>query len=181
LTLVKTIRTAVAAAALVAALAGCGGPVAGTPAAQPAPPPTPAPTTPPPDPAADRQEIESVFHDYYRALRARDFTAACGYNAPETTSRLLADLHTRGVDASTCEEGMTAVYAIPENARVVEQAGQNATIEDVTVNGDLATLKWTSKVNGRTGPGTTHLRRVDGKWLLSGTGPGTGAGAGAGT
>jgi hypothetical protein len=181
LTPVKTIRTAVAAAALVAALAGCGGPVAGTPAAQPAPPPPPAPTTPPPDPAADRQEIESVFHDYYRALRAQDFTAACGYNAPETTSRLLADLHARGVDASTCEEGMTAVYAIPENARVVEQAGQNATIEDVTVNGDLATLEWTSKVNGRTGPGTTHLRRVDGKWLLSGTGPGTGAGAGAGT
>jgi predicted small lipoprotein YifL len=174
LTPVKTIRTAVAAAALVAALAGCGGPVAGTPAAQPAPP-------PPPAPAADRQEIESVFHDYYRALRAQDFTAACGYNAPETTSRLLADLHARGVDASTCEEGMTAVYAIPENARVVEQAGQNATIEDVTVNGDLATLEWTSKVNGRTGPGTTHLRRVDGKWLLSGTGPGTGAGAGAGT
>jgi hypothetical protein len=167
---VKTIRTAVAAAALVAALAGCGNPVAGTPAAQPAPPPTPAPTTPPPDPAADRQEIESVFHDYYRALRAQDFATACGYNAPETTSRLLADLQTRGVEASTCEEGMTAVYAIPENARVVEQAAQNASIEGVTVNGDQATLSWTSKVNGRAGPGTTHLRRVDGRWLLSGTG-----------
>jgi hypothetical protein len=167
---VKTIRTAVAAAALVAALAGCGNPVAGTPAAQPAPPPTPAPTTPPPDPAADRQAIESVFHDYYRALRARDFATACGFNAPETTSRLLADLQTRGVEANTCEEGMTAVYAIPENARVVEQAAQNASIEGVTVNGNQATLSWTSKVNGRTGPGTTHLRRVDGRWLLSGTG-----------
>jgi hypothetical protein len=164
----KTIRTAVAAAALVAALGGCGTQVAGTPAPQPAPP-APA-TTPPPDPAADREAIESVFHDYYRALRAQDFTTACGYNAPETTSRLLADLHARGVDAATCEEGMTAVYAIPENARVVEQAAENATIENVTVNGDQATLEWTSKVNGRTGAGTTHLRRVDGEWLLSGTG-----------
>ena len=168
----KTIRTAVAAAALVAALGGCGTQVAGTPAPQ-SPPPVPVTTpvtTPPPDPAADRAAIEGVFHDYYRALRAQDFTTACGYNAPETTSRLLADLHARGVDAATCEEGMTAVYAIPENARVVEQAAENATIENVTVNGDQATLEWTSKVNGRTGSGTTHLRRVDEAWLLSGTG-----------
>ncbi|GAA5117374.1 hypothetical protein GCM10023320_19580 [Pseudonocardia adelaidensis] len=178
---VKTIRTAVAAAALTAALAGCGSPVAGTPAAQPAPPPPPAPTTPPPDPAADRQAIETVFHDYYRALRARDFTAACGYNAPETTSRLLADLHARGVEAATCEEGMTAVYAIPENARIVEQAGKNATIKKVTVNGDEATLDWTSKVDGKTGPGTTHLRRVDGRWLLSGTGAAAPTNPGRGT
>jgi hypothetical protein len=178
---VKTIRTAVAAAALVAAIAGCGSPVAGTPAAQPAPPPTPAPTTPPPDPAADRQAIESVFHDYYRALRARDFATACGYNAPETTSRLLADLHARGVEANTCEEGMTAVYAIPENARIVEQVGQNATIGDVTVNGNEATLNWTSKVNGKSGQGATHLRRVDGRWLLSGTGSATGINSRSGT
>jgi hypothetical protein len=173
---VKTIRTAVATAALVAALAGCGSPVAGTPTAQPAPPPPPpAPTTPPPDPAADREAIETVFHDYYRALGARDFSTACGYNAPETTSRLLADLHVRGVEASTCEEGMTAVYAIPENARIVEQAGKNATIKNVTVNGDQATLEWTSKVNGKSGSGATQLRRVDGRWLLSGTGSATGA------
>jgi predicted small lipoprotein YifL len=181
LALVKTIRTAVAAAALVAALAGCGSPVAGTPAAQPAPPTTPAPTTQPPSPAADRRAIEGVFHDYYRALLARDFTTACGYNAPETTSRLLAELHTRGVDANTCEEGMTAVYAIPENAEVVEQVGKNATIDGVTVNDDEAVIKWTSKVNGKAGPGTTHLRRVDGRWLLSGGGTGPAAGAASGT
>ncbi|OLT04917.1 hypothetical protein BJF90_20860 [Pseudonocardia sp. CNS-004] len=93
----KTIRTAVAAAALVAALGGCGTQVAGTPAPQ-TPPPMPVSTpvtTPPPDPAADRAAIEGVFHDYYRALRAQEFTTACAYNAPETTSRLLADLHAR--------------------------------------------------------------------------------------
>ncbi len=177
----KTIRTAVVAAALVAALAGCGSPVAGTPAPQPAPPPTPAPTTPPPDPAADRRAIESVFHDYYRTLNARDFATACGYHAPETTSRLLADLHARGVEANTCEEGMTAVYAIPDNAKIVEQVGKNATINDVTVNGDGATIEWTSKVNGKTGPGTTHLRRVDSRWLLSSSGTGPAPGAGTGT
>jgi hypothetical protein len=177
----KTIRTAVAAAALVAALAGCGNPVAGTPTAPYAPPPTPAPTTPPPDPAADRQAIETVVHDYYRTLHDQDFTTACSYHAPETTSRLLADLHARGVEANTCEEGMTAVYAIPENARIIEQVGKNAKIDDVTVNGDQAVIKWTSKVNGKTGPGTTHLRRVDDRWLLSGGGSGPAPGTGSGT
>ena len=174
----KTIRTAVAAAALVAALAGCGSPVAGTPAPQPAPPATPVRTTPPPSPAADRQAVETVFRDYYRALQDRDFAKACSYNAPETTSRLLADLHTRGVDAGTCEEGMTAVYAIPENAKIVEQVAKNATIDSVRVTGEEAVIKWTSKVNGKTGPGTTHLRRVDGRWMLSGGGTGPSPGSG---
>ncbi|GAA0941000.1 hypothetical protein [Pseudonocardia zijingensis] len=167
-----TIRTAVATAALLAALAACGTPVAGTPAAQPAPPPPPttAPTTPPPDPAADREAIEAVFHDYYRALQAQDFPTACGYTAPETVSRLLADLHARGVEAATCEEGITAIYAIPENVRNVERTAQNAEIEEVEVNGDQATIRWTSRVEGETRPATTRLRRVDGEWKLSGTG-----------
>lgn len=156
----KTIRTAVAAAALVAALAACGSPVVGTPAAQP---------TPPPDPAADRQAIETLFHDYYRALRAQDFPTACGFNAPESTDQLLMSLRSRGVEADTCEEAMTAVYAIPDNARVVEQVAETAAIDDVTVTGDEATLNWSSEMNGTRSPATTHLRRVDGRWLLART------------
>jgi len=165
---VKTIRTAVAAAALVAVLAGCGTPVAGTPAAQPAPP--PPPTTSPPDPAVDQKAIEGVFHDYYQALQAQDFTTACGYNAPETTAQLLANLRSRGVEADTCEEGMTAVYAVPDTARVVDQVADTASIQGVTVTGDLATLTWSSNVNGKRSPATTQLRRVDGRWLLASTG-----------
>ena len=163
----KTIRTAVAAAALVAALAGCGTPVAGTPAAQPAPPPLP---TTPPDPVADQRAISVLFQDYYRALQAQDFATACGFTAPETTEQLLANLRSRGVEAATCEEAMTAVYAIPDNARVVELVAETATVEGVTVTGDEATLNWSSKVDGKRSPGTTHLRRVEGQWLLASTG-----------
>jgi hypothetical protein len=158
---VKTIRTAVAAAALVAALAGCGTPVTGTPAPQP---------TPPPDPAADQRAIETLFQDYYQALGAQDFATACGLNAPETTNQLLANVRSRGVEAATCEEAMTAVYAIPQNARVVQQVAKNATVEGVTVSGDEATVSWSSEVDGKRSPGTTRLRRVDGRWLLASTG-----------
>jgi hypothetical protein len=164
----KTIRTAVAAAALVAALAGCGAPVAGTPAAQPAPP--PPTTTPPPDPAADRRAIETVFQDYYNALQTQDFATACSLHAPETTDQMLAKLRSRGIEAAACEDGMTAVYALPDTARVVELVAETAKVDDVTITGDVATLKWSSEVNGKRSPGTTQLRRVDGRWLLARTG-----------
>jgi ketosteroid isomerase-like protein len=164
----KTIRTAVAAAALVAALVGCGAPVAGTPAAQPAPP--PPTTTPPPDPAADRRAIETVFQDYYNALQTQDFATACSLHAPETTDQMLAKLRSRGIEAAACEDGMTAVYALPDTARVVELVAETAKVDDVTITGDVATLKWSSEVNGKRSPGTTQLRRVDGRWLLASTG-----------
>jgi hypothetical protein len=163
----KTIRTAVAAAALVAALAGCGAPVAGTPAAQPAPPP---PTTTPPDPAADRRAIEKVFQDYYNALQTQDFATACSLHAPETTEQMLAKLRSRDIEAAACEDGMTAVYALPDTARIVELVAETAKVDDVTLTGDVATLKWSSEVNGKRTPGTTQLRRVDGRWLLASTG-----------
>jgi hypothetical protein len=165
----KTIRTAVAAAALVAALAACGTPVTGTPEAQPASQPASQPT-PQSDPFADQRAIETMFQDYYRALQAQDFATACGYTAQETTDQLLANLRSRGIEAATCEEAMTAVYAIPQNARVVEQVAETARIENVTVNGDQATLNWSSEVDGNRSPGTTQLRRVDGRWLLASTG-----------
>src|SRR5918999_803260 len=151
----KTIRTAVAAAALVAALAGCGAPVAGTPAAQPAPLTTPPPTTPPPDPVADRRAIETVFQDYYNALQTQDFATACSLHAPETTDQMLAKLRSRGIEADACEDGMTAVYALPDTARVVELVAETAKVDDVTINGDVATLKWSSEVNGKRSPGST--------------------------
>jgi len=163
----KTIRTAVTAA-LVAALAGCGTPVAGTPAPQPAPPP-PA-TTAAPDPASDRQAVEAVFHDYYEALLARDFATACAFNAPETTQQLLANLEARGITAATCEEALTAVYAIPGAAETVDKIVAGATVQGVTVSGDTATITWSAEVNGTRNSTTSQLRRIDGEWRLVDTG-----------
>ena len=55
-------------------------------------------------------------------------------------------------------------------ARVVELVAETAKVDDVTLTGDVATLKWSSQVNGKRSPGTTQLRRVDGRWLLASTG-----------
>jgi ketosteroid isomerase-like protein len=154
---VRTIRTAVAAAALVAALAGCGTPVAGTPAPQP---------SPPPDPVADQRAVEDVFHQYYEALRVRDFARACSFNAPETTDQLLANLRSRGVEAATCEEALTAVYAVPGAAQVVDQIVSTATVDGVTVTGDTATVTWSSEFGGTRNTVSSELRREGDRWLL---------------
>jgi len=166
---VKTLPAAVAGA-LAAALVGltaCGTPVAGTPAPQPGPPPSSVAV---PDPAADQQAVETVFHDYYEALLARDFAAACEFNAPETTQQLLANLRSRGITADTCEEALTAVYAIPGAAETVDGIVQGAQVQGVVVTGDNASITWSAEVNGARNTVTSQLRRVDGQWRLVDTG-----------
>ncbi|TQM03886.1 hypothetical protein [Pseudonocardia kunmingensis] len=165
----KTLPAAVAgalAAALVA-LTACGNPVAGTPAPQPGPPP---PSVVAPDPAADQQAVEAVFRDYYEALLARDFATACEFNAPETTQQLLANLQSRGITADTCEEALTAVYAIPGAAETVDGIVQGAQVQGVVVTGDTASITWSAEVNGARNTVTSQLRRVDGQWRLVDTG-----------
>jgi hypothetical protein len=165
----NTLPAAVAgalAAALVA-LTACGTPVAGTPAPQPGPPP---PSVVAPDPAVDQQAVETVFHDYYEALLARDFAAACEFNAPETTQQLLANLQSRGITADTCEEALTAVYAIPGAAETVDGIVQGAEVQGVVVTGDNASITWSAEVNGARNTVTSQLRRVDGQWRLVDTG-----------
>ena len=159
----KTFRATVAAAALLVGLAGCGTPVSGS--AVPAPPP-PTTSAPPVDPAVERPEVEAAFRGYYEALRAQDFAAACAFHAAETTERLLAELHRRGVTATTCEEALTAVYAIPGNAEMVESVGRSATVEEITVTGDDASITWSADVNGARETTTSALRRIDGTWRL---------------
>jgi hypothetical protein len=171
----KTLRTAVTAAAVaaLAALSGCGTPVAGTPAPQPgaAPGPSSAPNLTAVDPAADRQAVETVFRDYYGALLARDFAKACTFNAPETTQRMLATLLESGITAATCEEGFTAVYAIPGTPETVERIAKGAEVKSVDVSGDAAGITWSAEVRqGDRRTVTSQLRRIDGQWRLVSTG-----------
>jgi hypothetical protein len=163
----KTLRTAVTAA-LVAALAGCGTPVAGTPAPQPAPPP-PA-TSAPPDPAVDKQAVEDVFSQYRQAWVARDFATVCAINAPETTQQLIANLESHGITTSTCEEALQAAFeVIPDAAQQVETL-KGATVRNVRINGDNASITLSVDVGGRQYAVTNQLRRIDGDWRVIDTG-----------
>ena len=166
---------AVAVAAALPVLAACGGSAAETPApaAPPSVPATAPATAAAPAPSTRTGEaatVETVFNDYYRSLLARDFAAACEFNAPETTEQLLTNLRERGVNASTCEEGLGLIYSVPGASQTADVIANSATIDDITVTGDDATITWSADINGGRPTVTSGLRRVDGRWLLVDTG-----------
>jgi hypothetical protein len=111
-------------------------------------------------------EISEAFKGYHTALLARDFPAACAYNAPEATDKLLASLATQGVRASTCEEAFAAVFAEGGSADIADTIARTAEIDAIEVAGDTATVRWTATVDGEQAPTSSGMRRVDGAWKL---------------
>jgi hypothetical protein len=136
----KTVRVVLAAAVLAVGLAGCGS-----------------------DP---KDDITQTFKSYYTALLARDFTSACSYTAPESTPALLSALATQGIQARTCEDAFTAVFNEPGAADVSDTIARTAKITDIQVDGDEATVKWTSTVDGQDQPATYGMHYVDSQWKL---------------
>jgi ABC-type transport system substrate-binding protein len=169
----KTIRIALASVALAAALSACGsGGAVSTAAADSAAPSATGSAAPSgtaaPDAAAtaDAAAVETVFRGYYEALIARDFATACTLNAPETTAKMLENLKAQGLTAATCEEAFTTIYAIPGAAEAADGIARSAEIQDITVNGDDATITWSAEVQGQRPTVTNGVRRIDGQWRL---------------
>ena len=138
----KTLRALLAVAVLGVGLAGCGGGDA-------------------------RAEVEQAFKGYQTALLARDFPTACGYNAPESTQKLIASVATQGIQASTCEEALAEIYAESGAAEFADTIGRTYAIQDVQVDGDEATITWTATVDGSPDSATIGMRRIDGGWKLA--------------
>ncbi len=156
-------------------LAACGGSDPATPPGPAAPPAAAAATgAPAPDEApartGDEAAVEAVFNDYYRLLLARDFAGACAFNAPETTDELLANLREQGVAASTCEEGLSAIYSMPGAEATADTIANTAAVDTITVNGEDASITWSAEIEGQRPTVTSGLRRIDGRWLLVDTG-----------
>jgi hypothetical protein len=168
-TTARALATAALVTAVSAALAACGGAPDPAPAAADAPAAANGPAAPvaaASGPTGDEGAVETVFRDYYRALLARDFAAACVHNSPEATAELLANLRERGVTAATCEEGFRLLYGVPGAAATYDAVANSATVQDVTVTGDDAAITWSADINGGRPTVTSGLRRVDGGWLL---------------
>jgi hypothetical protein len=137
---VKTLRAVLLAAVLAVGAGACGA-----------------------DPEA---EIGEAFKGYYTALLTRDFPAACAYNTPEATQKLLASVATQGITAGSCEQALAAVFAEPGAADNADALARSAKIDDVAVDGDEAVVRWTATVEGEPLPGTWNMRRIDGAWKL---------------
>ena len=160
------------AVAIPAALVGCGnqtvaGSAAPAPAALSSAPPAPATTAVPGQEA--RHEVEAVFHRHYEALLIRDFATACALTAPETTDQFLASVRSRGATVGTCEEAWAFIYEQPNAPQQLDAIARSATVRDVLVNGDTATITWTVGSGGQRPTARSALRRIDGEWKMADT------------
>ena len=168
----KIMGTVVAASVLCAGLTSCGTAVAGKAAPELAPAPstrapaTPASTAAKAPRAGDEAAVEEVFRDYHDALLQRDFTRACAHNATETDQHLIESLKAKGMTAESCEEGLDLLYQSPETAAAADTISSGAEVDDVTVDGESATITWTYPAGGGRRQAMCGLKREEDGWLL---------------
>jgi hypothetical protein len=111
-------------------------------------------------------DAKDAFIAYYRALQDRDFAAACALNAPETTETLIANVRGSGIDTSSCVDAFTQIYNLPAAATQADEIARSATVEDVAVKGDIATITWSGRVSGKATTTTSKMRLLDGLWRV---------------
>jgi hypothetical protein len=151
------------AALLIAGLfAGCGGGEkedAATPAAT--------------ESAAEAEAgVRESFVTYNAALANRDYKTACGRLAPETVTKLRANVKAAGLtDApADCEGLLGEIYAStdqdPKQKKALDEIVNSAEVDSVKVTGDTAVINWSATVGGTKTPISQTARRIDGEWKL---------------
>ncbi|WP_214365137.1 hypothetical protein [Pseudonocardia sp. H11422] len=130
------------------------------------PPATPSAVTGSPAATAAEAGVETAFRGYYQALLARDFVTACALNAPETNQQLLANAAAGGLQANSCEDALTQIYAMPGAAQTSDGIANSVQVEDVTITGDTAVITWSAELQGERRDARNTVRTIEGQWRL---------------
>jgi hypothetical protein len=145
-----------------ALLAGCGGGGGDEPA-------KPAAT----ESAADAESgVRESFVAYNSALANRDYDGACERLAPETVTKLRANVVKAGLkDApDDCAGLLEAIYTATDQdatqKKTLDEVVNTAEIDKVTVTGDSAIIDWNATVQGKKTQVSQSARRIDGEWKL---------------
>lgn len=157
---------------LALALFACGGD--GDEPAAPAATPTPAATETEAtaEASGEEGEVREMFADYTEALGERDWDDACEHLAPETTDKLKSNVAQLGLtDApDDCQGLMAALYAQidqdPTAKKTIDDITATATVREVRLDGETASVTWSAQVNGTDTPVTQTARKIDGEWKL---------------
>lgn len=175
----KSIRTALAVAALAGVLAGCtaGGTGAGSPTAAP---PTSAATTgsattsAPPTGTGEgavgpeEQAVELALRTYQGALAGGDYVGACSLMAVEAHTQLVSAVQAGGGQVADCPQALAAVFGQIGVPGAAAEAQSTTTVTDVTVEGLNATITWTSMRQGEPRTDSAALQSVSGRWVMAG-------------
>jgi len=123
-------------------------------------------------PAGGEAGVKQMFDDYRQALVARDWAKACSHLAPETTDKLKSNIKQLGVTdpPDDCAQLMSTLYTQidkdPNAKKTIDDIAKTATVTDVKITGDKASVSWSAKVNGVDTPITQSARIIDGEWKL---------------
>jgi hypothetical protein len=121
--------------------------------------------------ASPESEVEAAFRGYYDAILVRDFETACGFNAPETNDQIVSTMEALGTTVSSCPEALEKTVEDSATAEALDTIAETAEVQEVTVTGETATLRWSADTEDGQSTTTTPLRRIDGQWSLVYTGP----------
>jgi hypothetical protein len=107
-------------------------------------------------------DVKNVVKTYFSALAEADGPRACSQLNDAEQHLVLEQVQTRApkVGAKTCADAVTAIgEQLPDSGK---QALRNAQFEEVSINGDSATVK----IKGATSDAT--LTKSGDRWLISG-------------
>jgi hypothetical protein len=123
--------------------------------------------------AADAEgDVRETFKEYNSALAERDYDDACDQLAPETVTKLRANVVKAGLaDApEDCAGLLKAIYTEtdkdPAQKKTLDEVARSAKIDKVTITGDNAVIDWNATVDGKKTQVTQSARRIDGEWKL---------------
>ena len=117
---------------------------------------------------AEEEAVAGALRAYHGAVAAGDFVLACTQMTVESATALVGAVQGAGAPAPSCPEALAAVIAQPGAAQAAIEAANSIVVDDVTVEGLSATIRWTSTRQGVPRTDALSMQSVDGQWRLAG-------------
>jgi hypothetical protein len=117
---------------------------------------------------AEEEAVADALRTYHGAVAAGDFALACTQMTVESATALVGAVQGAGAPAPSCPEALAAVIAQPGAAQAAIEAADSVVVDDVTVEGLSATIRWTSTRQGVPRTDALSMQSVDGQWRLAG-------------
>ncbi len=116
----------------------------------------------------EEQRVAGALRSYLAAVAAGDFAGACGQLTVESAQALVTAVQRAGGAVPGCPEALGAVLVQPGAAQTAIDAASTTTVQEVTIDGFTATVRWSSTQRGAPRTDAVALQSVAGQWRLAG-------------
>jgi len=117
--------------------------------------------------------VRSTYQSFWQAYMKPDPEKTCSLLTTRGRRIFLAKIQSSGMGfengaPKTCSDGVKAVHKLLTTLSI----SPRLTIRKVSVNGDRATISWSTRSSASRGTGTTRLVYQGGRWLIDEDGTG---------